>query len=399
MKFIALLRTYPRYLFFGFIHFYFSFVGQTFFISLLVVGLCQERGWETDTFAGIFSAVTLASAFFLPIIGKQIDRFRVRYLSTVVALVMIGGCLLLAFTHAWWWLVVGILAVRLGGQGVMTLTGSTITGRFFNEGRGKSLSLVVIGVAVAEMSIPAVTVLVLQQYGYRAVWLMAAAMLGLVFIPLVWALIGRHDLFQKAETVEQAQPSSDLKSWTRSEVLRDRRFQLILPTLLFMPFVFTGFVFNQGDVATYRGYSLEWMAFGLSVYGLARSVALFTAGYVVDRVGAAQAMGFILLPATIGVALFVSFQGAWTIPALFVLSALSAGGITVTAPTLWADRYGPRFLGSIKSAEGLFTVVASAAAPILFSRGLRIGAELWMGIMLAYGLLCMLLTAWERRLP
>lgn len=399
MNFWQLLKTYPRYLLFGFIHFYFSFVGQTFFVSLLVAGICAERGWETEVFAGIFSGVTLLSAFLLPLVGKQIDRFRVRYLSTVVALVMIAGCLLLSFTWHWVWLLLGVLAIRLGGQGVLTLTGSTVTGRFFAVGRGKSLSLVVIGVAVAEMTIPPVVVLLLHAYGYRAVWLAAAALLALVFIPLLWLLIGRHDLFQKADTVAKAAQEKGEASWTRGQVLRDKRFQLILPTLLFMPFVFTGFVFNQGDIAQYRGYSLELMAFGLSLYGFARALALFTAGYVVDRLGAARVMGFILLPAIVGVGLFVFFKAAWTIPALFILSAFSAGCITVAAPTLWADRYGPRFLGSIKSAEGLFTVLSSAAAPIVFSKGLQIGAELWMSGMLLYGLLCLSLTAWERRWP
>ncbi len=399
MNFWQLIKTYPRYLLFGFIHFYFSFVGQTFFVSLLVAGICAERGWETEVFAGIFSGLTLLSAFLLPLAGKQIDRFRVRYLSTVVALMMMLGCLLLAFTLHWFWLLLGVLAIRLGGQGVLTLTGSTVTGRFFMVGRGKSLSLVVIGVAVAEMTVPPLVVLFLQAYGYRAVWMAAAALLALVFIPLLWLLISRHDHFQKAETVARVTQEEGSNSWTRGQVLRDKRFQLILPTLLFMPFVFTGFVFNQADIAAYRGYSLELMAFGLSIYGFARALALFTAGYVVDRLGAARVMGFILLPAIAGVGLFVFFTATWTIPALFVLSAFSAGSITVTAPTLWVDRYGPRFLGSIKSAEGLFTVLSSAAAPIVFSKGLQIGAERWMSGMLLYGLLCLSLTAWERRLP
>lgn len=399
MNYLALLKQYPRYLSFGFLHYFFSFVGQTFFISLFVAGMTSERGWETDDLAVIYSGVTLCSALLLPTIGRQVDKLRVRYISTITALVMVSGCVILGLSSAWYWLPIGLLAVRMGGQGVMTLIGSTATGRFFTEGRGKALALVMIGIAAAEIIIAPVATLLIAAHGYRVVWLLTAGLITVVLIPAIWLLIRRHDLFQRAATVAEHQKEQvAVQSWTRGEVIRDRRFQLIVPTILFIPFFFTGFVFNQTDIAGSRAYTPEWMALGMSVYGLTRTGMIFSAGEMIDRFGASKLLPYALIPVTIGVLIFASFSGDWTVPVLFCFTAVSAGTLSVTAPALWADRYGPRYLGSIKSVVQLLIVFSSAAAPIVFSRGLQLGESVWLGIMIGYAIISMVLAFVEKKI-
>jgi MFS family permease len=397
MNYLQLLKAYPRYLGYGFLHYFFSFVGQTFFISLFVAGISEDRGWETETFSGIYSGVTLCAAFLLPVIGQQIDRLRVRYVSTATAVMMLSGCLILAFTYHWVWLAVGVLAVRLGGQGVLTLTASTTIGRFFTVARGKSLSLSILGISAAEIIMPPLATAFILTNGYRQMWLVAAAMLAFIFIPLVWLLIRRYDLFQRADTVAAAADETDQTSWTRGQVLRDRRFQLIVPTILFMPFVFTGIVFNQSDVALLRGYTPANMALGLSIYGFTRAIMLFTVGSLIDRYRAERLLLYVLLPVMAGLGVFILIEASWAVPALFCLAAISGGGITVIAPALWAERYGPRFLGSIKSTVTLLVVLSSAAAPILFTWGLGWGITPCLLVIIGYGLLCVLLAWLEVR--
>lgn len=395
MNYWQLLRTYPRYIGYGFLHYFFSFIGQTFFISLFVAGISLDRGWETEVFSGIYSSVTLCAAFLLPVIGRQLDRFRVRYVSTVTALVMIVGCLILAFTYHWIWLAIGVMAIRLGGQGVMTLTASTTIGRFFTTARGKSLSLTFLGISAAEILIPPLATSFILANGYRNMWLLSAALIAVVFLPLVWLLIRRQDLFQKADTVAAAAKNSDQFSWTRGQVLRDRRFQLVIPTLLFIPFVFTGIVFNQSDIALVRDYTPTLMALGLSVYGFTRAIMLFLIGSLIDRYSAGKLLVYILLPAIAGLAIFILFPANWSVPVLFCLAALSGGGITVVAPALWAERYGPRYLGSIKSTVSLLVVLSSAVAPIVFTWGLHWGIGPWLWVIIGYGLLCVALALLE----
>jgi MFS family permease len=279
----------------------------------------------------------------------------------------------------------------------MTLIGSTVIGRYFNEGRGKALSTAIIGISVAEVILPPAVVWLMVRQGYTTVWLVAAAVLLVVFIPAIWLLIRRNDNFQRADTVaaehlaaapEKIAPTS----WTRAQVLRDRRFQLLIPVFIFIPFVFTGLVFNQSVIATERSYTAAWMALGLSSYGLSKVVCLLSAGGVSDRFGPDRMLRFVYLPVLLGLLCLMLIEGKFSIPAFFVLTGITAGMESVIWPSLWADRYGPRYLGSIKSAVRFLVVLASASAPVIFSIGLGLGLQNLLIGLIGYGLLCIVLV-------
>ncbi|MGB3801946.1 MAG: MFS transporter [Lewinella sp.] len=397
-----LTRQNGRYLGFGFLHFFFSFVGQTFFISLFVARMTERMDWADNTFAAIYSTVTLAAAFVLPVIGNQVDRLKVRYVSTVAAAFLLIGTALLAFTDHIALLIAGLFIVRLGGQGVMPLIGSTTIGRYFDKRRGRALALSIIGISAAEVLLPPLATYVMTSYGYAPVWLMAGCGVLFIFVPLVWLLVRRNDDFQKATTVAEAQQKRDpgaeeVTSWSRGDVLRDRRFQLVLPIVLFIPFVFTGLVFNQSVIADQRGYTAETMAYGLSTYGLVRVIFLLFGGDLIDRVGPTRLLRFVLMPAVAGLLVLMLVEATWAVPVFFGLMAVSGGTDSVNTPALWAERYGPRFLGSIKSTVRLFVVISSAAAPILFSYGLGWSMRGWLIILVIYGLVCIALAMGERR--
>ncbi|CAH1000723.1 hypothetical protein LEM8419_01852 [Neolewinella maritima] len=390
----------PRYLGFGFLHFFFSAIGQTFFISLFVAQMTTSLGWAETTFAGLYSTVTLVAAFLLPLIGKQIDRGRVRYVSTAVGVALLLGTALLAWSPTFALVAVGLFIVRCGGQGVLPLIGSTTIGRYFDARRGRALSLSLIGLSVAEVILPPLVTYAILAYGYGLVWALAGGAVLLLFLPGVWLLVRRYDDFQRADTVAEAQlqaagdtDATQVASWSRTQVLKDRRFRLILPLVLFIPFVFTGLVFNQSVIAAERGFTAELMAYGLSTYGLVRVVFLLFGGDLIDRLGPATLLRFALVPAVVGLLLLLFVPYGWVVPVFFGLFGASAGTDAVMMPALWAERYGPRFLGSIKSTVRLFVVVSSAAAPIVFSYGLRWGVEAWLGVLLGYGGCCFAL-AW-----
>lgn len=403
MNMLQLIRTHPRYLSFGFLHYFFSAVGQTFFISLFVVGMSERMNWGDGTFAGIYSSVTLAAAFLLPVIGVQVDRLRVRYVSTLTASLLIIALTTLAFTQSIYFLIPALFVVRLGGQGVLPLIGSTTIGRYFTEERGRALSASIIGISLAEVLIPPAAVWLMERQGYETVWLVMAGIVAAIFIPAVWLLISRYDNFQTGDTVakEQAAKAPEATpqtSWTRGEVLRDRRFQLLIPVFIFLPFVFTGLVFNQSVIGEQRGYTAAWMALGLSSYGLAKVVCLLSAGGLSDKHGPGNLLRFAYLPLLVGMAILLVFPGDYSVPLFFGLAGITAGVESVLMPALWAERYGPRFLGSIKSTVRLLVVLASAAAPIVFSLGFRWGVEPWLGVVLGYGMLCLVLLSFERKL-
>jgi len=157
-------------------------------------------------------------------------------------------------------------------------------------------------------------------------------------------------------------------------------------------------VFNQSVIGEDRGYTAAWMALGLSTYGFTRMVCLLSAGTFSDNYGPDKLLRFAYLPLLVGLTVLLFFPGAYSVPVFFGLAGFTGGVESVLMPALWAERYGPRFLGSIKSTVRLLVVLAAAAAPIVFSFGFRWGIEPWLGVILVYGLLCQFLLAAERKL-
>ena len=393
-----LLSIHPRYLTYGFLHFFFSAVGQTFFISLFVAAISVRMGWAEGTFATLYSALTLTAAFLLPVVGNYVDKLRVRYLSTAAILTLVVGCSLVALSPNATLLVLGLFLCRLGGQGVLTLIGSTTIGRYFQEGRGKALSASLLGIPVAEVILPIGAVYLLEAYGYGAVWLVAAGALLLIFLPAVWTLIRRYDNFQTAATVAEEQAelategSVEQRSWTRSEMLRDRRFHLLLPVVIFTPFMFTGLMFNQSLIAELRGYTLAWMALGISAYGGSKVLCLLLAGGISDRFGPRRVLRLVYLFAFLGLFCLWAIPGKAAVPLFFALAGITSGVESVLWPALWSEWYGPRHLGGIKSLLKVVVVLASALAPVVISFGIQWSLPGTLLTLVVYSGVCLALT-------
>ncbi|MDH3920018.1 MAG: MFS transporter, partial [Rhodospirillales bacterium] len=89
-----------------------------------------------------------------------------------------------------------------------------------------------------------------------------------------------------------------------------------------------------------------------------------SAGPLIDRITAARVLPGFLLPLGLGLLLVWAFDDAlWALPYLFLLGLTS--GITYTAATaFWAEVYGVRHLGAIRSLVVSLSVFASALGPL-----------------------------------
>ena len=390
------LTRHPRHLAFGFLHFFSSAVGQTYFVGLLVAGVTAHMGWADDTFAALYTGATLVAAFTLPVVGTQLDRYPVRYVSTVVVLCLAAALVTLASTASLVVFAIALYAARLGGQGVLPLIGSTVIGRYFVEGRGAALSATSIGKSVAEVVVPPLAVWLLGRYDYAAVWYAGAAWLILIVLPSIWLLVRRNDPFQEAAAVAASQPATDptaVVSMTRAEALRYPSLLLTLPVYVLSPFVITGVIFTQTLIAEQRGLTLAWMALGVSTYGLARTTLTLLGGSLIDRLGTAAVLRIVHLPFMLGLVLLLLGEQAWSVPVFFALAGTTMGVESVLWPSLWAERFGPRYLGSIKSAIRVFMVLGTAASPLLFSWGVSLSLKHVLGLALVYGTIA-IATVW-----
>lgn len=337
----------------------FSAVGQTFVLSLFGG---EWRAAFDLSHGGVglaYSLATLASALLLLQIGRIVDYLSLR---RTILLVLLGACvgsLTLAFSTGVVMLALGFFLLRLFGQGLMVHTAQTAVARAFHANRGKAISLVAAGLPVAEALVPALMVALMTAIGWRQTWGLAA--LGLIGL-LVLLLILLHQRLPPGS--EAADGTTSVRDWTRREVLRDPRFYLTLPALMGAPFVITALFFHQVPLADEQSWALEWLATSFVAFAAAHLAALFLAGPLIDRFGARHVLPVHLLPLMLALGVLQLEAGPWLAPVYLGLAGLGMGTANTLMGVIWAELYGTRHLGAIRSVGQAAMIFATAAAPV-----------------------------------
>ena len=374
MSYGQLIRSYPKQISYGMLHYFFSGLGQTFLLSLFVASFTESLQISNMQFSWFYSGATLTSAFILPIAGKYLDRVKVRYFSLAIALMLILFSLLTASMQHVYVLAIALFGLRFCGQGLMILTGSTATARFFHEGRGKALSLVSFGISASEFTLPLLVTGLIASMGWRMTWVILAGAVLVVFIPSIIRLIPLPSPYQLPSEREN-QPDSPGGA-SRKEVLKDPKFYLLSLVNLWVAFFITGVFIHQNLLATAYGWSLTLMATGISIFGLTRFGANLFLGPLIDRFTATRCFSFVLIPLILASLLLIISQSPWAVIVFFILCGISGSLSSLTTTAMWAEVYGTAHLGAIRSMVSTFMVVAAAIAPVLVGRGFSVAERI-----------------------
>ncbi len=407
MNYRELFRDHSPYLGFGFLHYFFSGLGQTFLIAQFVPHFASSLGIDNAYFGTLYASATLLSAFTLPWAGALIDRFRVRYLSAVNACLLAGFCILTARVQSPYLLFLGLFGLRFCGQGFMVLLGSTAIARYFHEARGKALSMGSLGISLSEMLLPAIVIASIAAIGWRSTWLILAGGMLLIFLPAIFMLVHKRSAFQKAPAAKDQK--NDERDATRGQVLRDPIFWILIPVTLFVPFFMTGFFIHQNLVAEGKGWSPEWLGTCFIAYGAARILAYFMVGPMIDRWSAKRVLILILIPLLIGLFILWGFDHRFTAIAYMFFAGITGSMAASTNSALWAEVYGVRYLGAIKGTVSTLMVLSTSLGALVMEPLLGENGQFLSGtILIMTGVITMLIfIGWgtvryiekERKLP
>jgi predicted MFS family arabinose efflux permease len=259
----------------------------------------------------------------------------------------------------------------------MSHTAATSMTRYFERGRGKAISISMLGFPFGEALLPPIAVAANAALGWRTVWLAIGGLLLLVLVPLMlWLLRGheaRHDAFTRGFAADASQaggstPRRPATDWTANQVLRDPRFWQVVPVIVAAPFLMTGFFFHQVHLVETKGWAMGWYSLCFAAFAAASVAASIVSGPLVDRHGARRALPFFSLPMAAGLLVLASFGHPMTAPSYLVLAGLTAGSGGPIAGALWAEAYGATHLGAIRSTVSAFFVLSTAASPVLMGR-------------------------------
>ena len=341
----------PRFLGFGFTLAFLSSAGQTYFIGVFGAGIQADFALDAGSWGRIYMFGTLASALLINWTGAWLDRMDLRLFTALSLLGLSTACLLMGSVGSPLMLVLAIFMLRQFGQGLTSHAGITSMARYHDADRGKAIALAAIGFAFGEAILPVLGVYAATSLGWRTSFYIVAACVLLAIGPALWLLKGHSARHERhlGDLQQRAANASGSIDYTRRDMLSERRFYLILPAMISPALIGTALFFFPAEIARAKGWSSLWLTGNYWLYSLVSVATTIYSGILIDRFGARRVVPLFLLPLALSLMVINLSDHRWLVWPYMLLMGLTSGLYFTGLSALWAELYGPRHLGAIKS--------------------------------------------------
>lgn len=357
--------------------------GQTYAVSIFVEHLIHDLNLSRSEVSTMYTVGTLIGSFALPLIGRRIDRHGPRWVMVIIALIFGLACVYMGFVQNLLMLLLGFTAIRMFGQGSLSLVSQQIINLWWVRRRG--LMNGISGVMFALLGSGGVPylihVLIVALDSWRLTYMVLGAILLLIFAPIAALLVRgkpeRYGLQPDGMGIDNeprdndnglppATPQFVEENWTLSEALHTRTLWVFALSLSSISMLSTGLFFHMVSIFEDSGLSQDVAAAVYLPIAVTTAVTGLISGALVDRIPirfiASAALLFQALSLWMAQALFgVEFAF------LYGMVVGTTGGLARTTFTvIWADYFGRQHLGSISGVTTTIFVAGSALGPMPF---------------------------------
>ncbi|MFO7975670.1 MAG: MFS transporter [Candidatus Hydrogenedentota bacterium] len=371
-----------------------SVPGQTMGVSVFTDSLLGVLAMSRTQLSIAYMAGTVASAVLLPYAGRVYDRLGARTAAAAASLSLAAVLLLLSRADV---LVNGIalasgvnetfcaflvmlplfFALRLCGQGILTLASLNMVAKWFERRRGMAFGISGVFTALGLSSAPMALDSMIGVLGWRGAWMAMAAILAMFFMPLALALYrdnpeacellpdGRSKLGGNGSDASGPEPCKCLR-----EVRRTAVFWVFSLSLALSALYMTGLTFHIVSVFETAGMTrTNAVSVFLPMSAVAVTVHL-SAGWLSDRMALTYLLGLMLFGLGVSMMALILLAPGWPVALLIAGNGLSQGLFALLSAVTWAKLFGRTHLGAISGFNMSIVVFHSALGPILFSQSL-----------------------------
>ncbi len=383
------LKENPHLLLFGVLLTFFSSYGQTFLISLYLPSLERVFAFSNTGLSSFYALATTASALTLPWVGRLIDTQPLARFTFGVLFGLAIACLLLSLAVHPVMVLIGFYGLRLFGQGLMSHTSISTMARAFDVNRGKAISTAILGHPIGESILPLLITLAIAALGWRGSLQLSALSVVVFVVPMIYFLLRQQP--RSIRFPPEREPTADEQSPNPIRVLGLRVFWLITPAVFILGFLNTALFFFQLKLGASRGWDPTWVAGSLSVYAASSALATISAGPLVDRLSARQLFPVMLIPYLFGTLLLAYFSHPLSYPVALILLGISNGSSGTIKNALFAEVFGIRIIGTVRSVFTMVMVFSTALGPLTFGLLLDAGWTYGGIFYLAAGVLALII--------
>ncbi len=378
MKYYGLfILKYHRYLLFGLTLTFCSCVGQMFFIGLFGGDFRGHFALSYGELGWIYSMTTLLSGFFLLWLGPKIDIYQVSHFTLTVVVILISAMFLISQVETLITFFIILFCIRFCSQAMLGHIAMTTMAKVFPGHRGKAIGIISIGFSLGEAILPLLMVSLLLYFNWQQVWQILACTLSMIILPLLfWVMknlpfesktekmILFPDYIAKSDVIELRY--YDLP-WTRSQVLKDTKFYLLLPALLSPTLILTGVFFSHIPMVVENNWDISLVACCFAIFALSNLFGCLYFGKKIDDKGCFVMMPYVL--PLLGLGIFsLGFVAHPPLSVAFYMfcAGMAVGGNRVILNTIWAELYGVKHLGEIRGIVVFICIITAGISPGLF---------------------------------
>lgn len=301
-------------------------------LGLFVLPLQEEFGWSRTQIYLSSTVLTVGLIFFMPLVGRLVDRFGSR-LVLFPALLVLGFSLAaipLLVNKLWHLLLIFFIMGSLGAA-TNSLPFMLAISAWFDKYRGFAIGLAMTGSGLGYAAVPPLVQHVNNQFGWRFGYYALAGIILLLAVPFIFFVFRNKpadmglNVDGGVQSKENQGKAPALSGVTGKQALTDTKFWALMTIFSLLAFCLFGLLLNTVPMLSDRGMSPGKAAYTASLYGITIMCVRVPIGILMDRFFAPYvAMGCFLLSSA-GFAIFAA--GAIDTPAYLaaVLIGFSIG--------------------------------------------------------------------------
>ncbi|MFC1995023.1 MFS transporter [Chloroflexota bacterium] len=359
--------------------FVFTHAGCVFYVfSLFVTPLQADFGWGRGEIMAAMTIYFLVSGLVSPFVGRVIDRYGVRNIVFIGALVGGLGLILLSQMSELWHFYLGYIISGVATTAFGPVSATAMISNWFEKRRGTALGIMSTGFGVGGFVMaPLVGGWFIPSFGWSVSYVVLALMTWIIVIPLALFVIRTKpaDMGLNVDGIEEPEIASETKLWRSTTeglslkmAMATSIFWLIAIAFIINGFTTIGTVQNQAPHLEDIGFPMAVVATALGIIGLASAVGKVIFGWLCDRIPPkyACAIGFGLQ--AIAIIILINVKTTTSLAIIWpyaIILGLSIGSWLPTMSMLTSTSFGLASYGAIYGMIYFSQSIGSATGPLM----------------------------------
>ncbi len=343
--------------------------------SLFVSHIQKDFGWSRGEIMTAFTITQIIQAFFHPITGKLVSRYRAGKVIAVGALAVGLGFIFQSRMNSLWAFYIGYAVIGAGLSAIGPVPQSYVVSNWFKKRRGTVIGITVAGIGAGGFILARVIGgYLIPGIGWRNSYLVMG-LFALLLIPLGLLLVKSKPadmgLYPDGITASEAVAEAKTRPagsgvWTLKMALYTSTFWLIFLSFITEGFGHTGVVQSQTPYLEDIGFPLATAAGALGSVALGSLLGKLFFGWLCDKMQAKYACAIGVTLMSVAILIIINTNQTTPITTMWlyaIIMGLGVGSLIPTMSILISANFGLASYGAIYGMISLAQTLGSSVAP------------------------------------